>query len=66
MSLERNRFGFDGEITISCDDCGAEEHTETPVLTTAILIIKENGWRVIRGLDGWEHRCPSCWTPQGY
>ena len=45
MSIERNRFGFDGEITFECDECGDELHTDTPDFTVALQVMRDNGWR---------------------
>lgn len=58
MSFERNRFGFDGEITFSCDSCGEEEHTDTASFPDALAHIKSYGWIAKRDADGdWCHYC---------
>lgn len=61
MSLERNRWGFDGEITFSCDECNREEHTDTASFESALKHIKEYGWVTRKDGSEWMHFCsPEC------
>jgi len=60
MSIERNRFGFDGEISFECDACGNELHTETANFDAARAKLKDDGWRTIKRNGDWEHICPLC------
>lgn len=56
MSFERNRFGFDGEITFECDKCGQEIHTDLASFPDAKQAAKEYGWRLSPSQD----LCPVC------
>lgn len=61
MSIERNRWGFDGEITFECDGCGEELHTETAAFETALQTLKAERWRAKKeNNNDWAHYCPSC------
>jgi hypothetical protein len=57
MSLERNRWGFDGEITFVCDECGHEEHTDTASFDAAKDHIKAEGWSIRKDGSEWMHFC---------
>lgn len=61
MSIQRNRFGHDGEITFECDGCGEELHTETADFQSAVKIKKQQGWGSKKDSDGdWFDVCPKC------
>jgi hypothetical protein len=60
MSIERNRFGFDGEISFECDACGNEYHAETASFEAALSKMKQEGWRAVKRKGDWEHLCPLC------
>lgn len=58
MSLERNRFGSDGEISFECDDCGVEHHSDTADFRDALHSMKSEGWLNVRdGRGDWNHYC---------
>lgn len=63
MAIERNRWGFDGEITFSCDEkhCYEEYHADTSNFNAALEKMKAEGWKVKKDKDGeWCHTCPGC------
>ncbi len=61
MSIERGRWGFHGEITFECDECGEEIHTEESDFPTALSVMKKEGWKSLKGRDDdWGHLCPTC------
>lgn len=61
MSVERNRMGFDGEISFSCDQCEDEEfHSDTADFQNAVALLKAEGWKIVKTCDGYEHICPVC------
>lgn len=61
MSIGRNRWGFDGEITFECDSCGEELHTDMVDFTSAKDMAKDNGWKNRKNTgDEWENLCPAC------
>lgn len=65
MSFERNLFGFDGELTFVCDECGEEHHTQTANFHEAVRLIKSEGWRVSKDKDDdWTHTCADCADPE--
>ena len=57
MSIERNRWGFENEITFSCDECGKEEHTDTAIFDLALRHIREEGWSIRKDGSEWMHFC---------
>lgn len=57
MGIERGRFGFDGEITFECDECGEELHTDTPDFTVALQVLRDNGWKSCKLGGDWMHYC---------
>lgn len=60
MAIERNRYGFDGEITFECDECGEELHTDTPDFDLAKVQLRDEGWATKRDRSGWLNICPNC------
>ena len=60
MSIERNRWGFDGEITFECDQCGEECNTEESDFHSALKKMKAEGWKAQKVGGDWEHICPGC------
>lgn len=60
MSIERNRFGFDDEISFECDVCGNELHTETANFDSAREKLRNEGWQTRKRRGDWEHICPGC------
>ena len=60
MAIERNRYGFDGEITFECDQCGEEIHTDEADFQTALNVMKAEGWQSKKVGADWEHICPNC------
>lgn len=60
MSIERNRWGFDGEITFVCDDCGEELHTDEAAFPVALSVLKKEQWANIKNKGDYEHYCPAC------
>lgn len=60
MAIERNRWGFDGEITFECDQCGEEIHTEESDFHLALKKMKSEGWKSEKSGGDWEHTCPGC------
>lgn len=60
MAIERNRFGFDGEITFECDECGEEIHTDEADFHAALKVMKKEGWTNVQEKGDWNHYCPGC------
>lgn len=60
MTIERNRWGFDGEITFECDSCGEEIHTDEADFQSALAVMKAEGWTSKKTGADWEHICPDC------
>lgn len=60
MSIERNRWGFDGEISFECDECGNELHTETANFDAALSKLRSERWQARRRGGDWEHVCDVC------
>ena len=60
MAIERNRFGFNGEITFECDSCGEEIHTDEADFQSALAVMKAEGWTSKKVGGDWEHTCPGC------
>lgn len=60
MSIHRNRFGFDGEITFECDECGEENHTDNSDFQSALAQIREDGWVSSKEGGEWHHHCSDC------
>ena len=57
MSIERNLWGFDGEISFICDECGEEIHTEESAFDSALKHMKSYGWRCEKVDGEWKHYC---------
>lgn len=60
MAIERNRWGFNGEITFECDDCGEEIHTGEEDFQTALKVMKAEGWKSVNTNGEWHNLCPVC------
>ena len=60
MAIQRNRYGFDGEVSFECDECGEELHTDQADFKDALIIMKSEGWRSVKGRHDWHHVCGSC------
>ena len=59
MSFERNRFGFNGEISFECYGCGSEHHSEISNFSAALENAKEFGWVFKKDGSAWLHFCCS-------
>lgn len=61
MGIERNQYGFDGEITFNCDKCSNECHTDETAFDDALAVMKKEGWINRKDEHGeWEHICHPC------
>ncbi len=60
MSFERNKFGFDGEISFECDGCDEECHTDLDDFISALEYAKSEGWRAVKEGSSWCHYCDIC------
>lgn len=57
--IESNGFGF----TITCDRCEDDESFGTDTFSETVAWAREQGWKVFKNGDGWQHRCPKCSAP---
>lgn len=59
MTLERGLWGFNNEITFTCDakGCGAELHTDEADFRSALDKMKADGWKAKNVGGDWEHFC---------
>lgn len=60
MTIHRNRYGFDDEISFECDACGAELHTEQSGFDAAKEMAKREGWKIRKIVGEWMHFCEGC------
>ena len=49
-----------GEHVCECNECGEEAYGGTADFREFVDDLKEDGWRIRKADDGWEHQCPSC------
>ena len=63
MSIERNRLGFDGEISFVCDECDKGHDTDCIDFTAARASLKDAGWLTRKDGLEWLHFC--CFTCEG-
>lgn len=50
-----------GELVCECDECGTEEPGGTQDdFRTFIEALKQDGWKIRKEGEAWEHICPDC------
>lgn len=49
-----------GELVAECTECGAEFEGGTLEFADFIEDMKENGWKIRKDGDEWQHFCPEC------
>jgi hypothetical protein len=49
-----------GELIVTCNECGIEEPGGTLDFKEFLEYIKREGWKSVKVDDTWEHRCPQC------
>ena len=60
MSIERAFGDYDGDITITCDECGNEYETGHSNFYDAIDEWKSRGGKASRVAGEWLHTCSDC------
>jgi hypothetical protein len=58
MSIEFNNYKQEG--IISCDECGESEEYLADDFYDFITIAKNEGWRIKKIDDEWQHFCENC------
>jgi uncharacterized C2H2 Zn-finger protein len=52
-----------GKILVECDSCDQVLDTETDDFTTALALVRREGWRMRKIAGEWLHGCPKCGAP---
>lgn len=58
MSIEFNNYKQEG--VINCDECGESEEYFAEDFYDFIAIAKNQGWRIKKVNDEWQHFCENC------
>lgn len=49
-----------GEYVCTCDECGDKNYGGTLEFHDFVQQLKEDGWRIRKDEDEWQHFCPEC------